>query len=542
MPLYLAITGVLDIANPVYEQRKLRKQPTWGVEKRIKMYSPNANGDLIIPRGYLEELTALLWRHNYQAVIEYDVCSPLPVPMTWNENIMLRPYQAEAVNAMLDSSKGSTGVLVAPAGSGKTIIGCYVIKELGRPALWLCHTEELLDQAAKAAANCIPDIGRVGKIGAGFEDWGTGKLIVATVQTLIKRTDILEKLNDYIGTVIFDECHHYPAQMFIELGSQLRAKHIYGLSATPDRKDKLEILMYTGLGPKLHEVPRGNMYQDGTLIKPEIRFIYTDYTTEAAGAEANVDAGGEDMDYTEIIRDLTNNEARAALVAKTIADSVTLGPAIILSASIRYSWKIYDLVKRQLEERGFAGVRMAVIHGGLQRYGWRRVSENEGKRLLQLGEIAEMREKSTGGFEGKYELYTQEEFDAWQVTTEQRRAVMAQARKNQIDLLFCTNLAREGLDLPHLCVGHMITPKRGDQQNRTDGAAVEQEIGRIMRRDPANPNKKAFWFDYVDYNAGIFQQQYYSRRSVYKRLGLRVPAKPRTEKDEVYDFLKGMVW
>jgi superfamily II DNA or RNA helicase len=116
---------------------------------------------------------------------------------------------------------------------------------------------------------------------------------------------------------------------------------------------------------------------------------------------------------------------------------------------------------------------------------------------------------------------------------------MAACDRKEIQILFATQLAREGLDMPHLTVGHMVMPKRGDDGSKANGGSVEQEIGRIQRKDPANPDKKAAWYDYVDYNVGVFKQQYQSRRKVYKRLGIALPKKPKTEKDEIESFLAG---
>lgn len=128
----------------------------------------------------------------------------------------------------------------------------------------------------------------------------------------------------------------------------------------------------------------------------------------------------------------------------------------------------------------------------------------------------------------------------WKVTGTDRKEIMAAAYSRKIDIIFATGaLAREGLDMPHLSRGHLVTPSRGDARISSNGASVEQSIGRIQRPDPQNPNKVAVWYDYVDFNVGIFQDQYYSRRSVYKRLGLVVPKKKKSHRDKVNDFLKG---
>ena len=127
----------------------------------------------------------------------------------------------------------------------------------------------------------------------------------------------------------------------------------------------------------------------------------------------------------------------------------------------------------------------------------------------------------------------------WQVTKGQRKEIMAACDRKEIGILFATQLAREGLDMPHLVTGVMAMPKRGDSKGRASGGSVEQEIGRIQRKDPSNPDKKAVWIDVVDYNVGVFRQQYGSRRKVYTRLGLKVPNKPRSKTDDIEKFLAG---
>ena len=72
-----------------------------------------------------------------------------------------------------------------------------------------------------------------------------------------------------------------------------------------------------------------------------------------------------------------------------------------------------------------------------------------------------------------------------------------------------------------------------------DGNVIEQEIGRIMRVDYDNKDKKAVWFDYVDYDSGIFRNQYYTRRKVYKRLNLEMKGTPdkKVNEDLIEEFL-----
>lgn len=92
-----------------------------------------------------------------------------------------------------------------------------------------------------------------------------------------------------------------------------------------------------------------------------------------------------------------------------------------------------------------------------------------------------------------------------------REQVMEQARNKQIDILLATQLAREGLDLPHLDRLFLVTPKRSSN-------AIEQEIGRIQR--PCEHKEDAIVFDFWDVNNPVFKAQFWKRRAVYERLGI----------------------
>lgn len=53
-----------------------------------------------------------------------------------------------------------------------------------------------------------------------------------------------------------DECHHMPARTFRDVITQLSPKYLYGLTATPTRKNNDEKLIFVYLGDILHTVPR----------------------------------------------------------------------------------------------------------------------------------------------------------------------------------------------------------------------------------------------------------------------------------------------
>jgi superfamily II DNA or RNA helicase len=92
-----------------------------------------------------------------------------------------------------------------------------------------------------------------------------------------------------------------------------------------------------------------------------------------------------------------------------------------------------------------------------------------------------------------------------------RQELMQEARNKEVDILLATQLAREGLDIPHLNRLFLTYPKKSP-------ASVQQEVGRIMR--PAEGKENAVVFDFID-NNGILYSQFRQRKTVYKQIGMK---------------------
>jgi hypothetical protein len=59
------------------------------------------------------------------------------------------------------------------------------------------------------------------------------------------------------GIVIVDECHHVPAASFEAVLKACPSRRVYGLTATPKRKDQLEKLLFAQCGPIRHTIVNG---------------------------------------------------------------------------------------------------------------------------------------------------------------------------------------------------------------------------------------------------------------------------------------------
>lgn len=94
--------------------------------------------------------------------------------------------------------------------------------------------------------------GEAGQLGGGRTKL-RGTVDVISLQTLTRRDDIGALTAGY-GLVIADECHHVPAAAFEDAAKQVPARRWLGLTATPYRRDKLDDLIHTYLGPVRHVI------------------------------------------------------------------------------------------------------------------------------------------------------------------------------------------------------------------------------------------------------------------------------------------------
>lgn len=363
------------------------------------------------------------------------------------------------------------GRIFITGNSGKTIIGMNIIKTIGKKSVWITHTKDLLNQSAK---RCETTLGiKPGIIGGGKKE--TDKdVTIATVQTLVRNHDLIEELNKKCGVLIVDEAHHVPTSYFEKVLSKFSTKRMFGLTATPTRKDGKSLFMYSAIGPKVVHIDRKVLYKKDNLIIPRLIPIYTKFDgTSNDLDQAALDIGGDDSGWLRLVENLKEDQERKKLIAKTISKKHNNKPTLVLSEWVQYA---EDLIKLLKEKDPNLIIEFA--HGS--------VKKSERERMLE-------------NFE-----------------------------KNKIDILFATKIAREGLDLPNINNLFLTTPRKGDSKSGVaDGTALEQEIGRAMRPDPNNPDKIAKVFDFVDYSNGILKNQWYTRRRTYKRLKIKVPNKKR---------------
>lgn len=250
----------LNFFNTAYAVLKKSGRSVHNVDKYFKTILEEGN-EIKIPRGFKEKLIEFLRQNQY----DFQLLDKrkLLEPIDFNSSIKLYPYQELALNAVANKD---SGIIVAPPGSGKTVIGLEIITKKQQPALILSHRKQILLQWIERISSFlnIPKK-EIGVISATKKKPGK-QITVGMLQSIAKI-----KLQDScaFGTIIIDECHHLPAKTFREVISKFNPYYLYGLTATPKRKYNDEKLIYAYTGDLLYTVP--NHFKEGQKNQPELK-------------------------------------------------------------------------------------------------------------------------------------------------------------------------------------------------------------------------------------------------------------------------------
>lgn len=168
----------------------------------------------------------------------------------WEFKGSLRPVQEEVVNSYL-TPEPRDGILSLQTGGGKTVCGLYIASRLQVQTIILVHNTFLKDQWIDRIKAFLPKA-RIGIIQGDNVEVENKDIIVAMLQSISMKKYSL-KIFKNIGLVIVDECHHIASEAFSQAIPKLTSKHMLGLSATPERKDKLMHVINWFLGPILYK-------------------------------------------------------------------------------------------------------------------------------------------------------------------------------------------------------------------------------------------------------------------------------------------------
>jgi len=308
--------------NPEYFSKLQMRLPLYNIPRYIDC-SGETEDALLLPRGNLGYIQKLLNDCNtfYEITDEREKGIGIDVDFTAE----LYEEQKEALQAML---KSDIGILSAGTGFGKTVTAAALIAKRKTNTIILVQTHTLLEQWKKAIKRFLNY--EAGTIAAG-KDTSTGIIDIAIIKSLTEKNSDTVKLRRHIyGMLIVDECHHVSAFGTENLVKSFRAKYVYGLSATPVRRDGRQKIIFMQCGQILYATTAKQMNRVQNF---EHYFIprFTSFHI-AADNQANLQPSIQNY-YSEMVK----ADARNILIMSDVKAAVKEGRTpLVLSDRIEH--------------------------------------------------------------------------------------------------------------------------------------------------------------------------------------------------------------
>ena len=441
-------------------------QSVFGKPRLIDL-SELRDGRVAIPRGCKAQLEQLIQEAHVTAHYSDERSTGNPIEMAFKGT--LHPEQQIAADQMLEYEDG---IMSAPTGFGKTVIGAYLIAAVGLPALvivpktaliaqWKSQLERFLDitdtrepvrtPKGRISKKQPPLIGQIG----GGKTAVSGLIDVASFQSLSGKDSqtgepIVKNLVRNYGLIICDECHHAAAPQLELVLKSAPAKYIYGLSATPERSDGLTRALSMLCGPLRYVIdPKTQAIQQGIqrIVRPRFTGI-------------RLSAYEPDASFNQILDMLCAHAARNELIVDDALEAASNGRhPLILSKRKKHAEELFRLLNDRRHEP-----------------------------ILLTGEIGAKERKaildSLPGFEHEHRII---------VATE--------------------SLLSEGFDLSYLDTLFIATPISWD-------GSVTQQVGRLHRSHEGKQQVEIF--DYIDLSIPMLARMYQKRLKTYAKLGYEI--------------------
>ena len=334
---------IASFRNPEFYSKQALRLSTYQTPRIISCADID-DEYLALPRGCEDAVIALLREKDVPYRIE-DKCNH-GKPISVQFNGVLRDNQQEAVNVL---ASNSNGVLSATTAFGKTVTAIGLIAKHGVNTLVLVHTKALLDQWVKAleqflTIDTIPEenerkrkrrkplspIGTLSSTGNKLH----GIIDIALMQSCISDNEVKTFVKEY-GMVIADECHHVSAVNFEQILKTVNARYVYGLTATPIRKDGHQPIIFMQCGPIRYSADA----KAQMLSQSFERLLVPRFTPFRPIV-------GSDLSYTKVAQQLAEDEYRNLFIVKDVIEVLKEGRSpIILTSRTSHVSILAELLK-----------------------------------------------------------------------------------------------------------------------------------------------------------------------------------------------------
>ena len=269
------------------------------------------------------------------------------VPQTdakyWEFAGSIREAQRPVVNSFL-LPEPHDGVISLQTGGGKTVCGLYIASQLRLPTLVLVHSGFLKDQWVERISAFLPKA-RIGTIQGDVFDIENKDIVVGMLQSIALKEHPPNHFKRF-GLVIVDECHHIASEGFSQAVPKLTSKYMLGLSATPERKDRLMHVINWFLGPLLYVSNTAEKVDDKVSVE-----VY-EFEGDEKHNEIIYNHSGV-MFSTLMVNKVAENSERNKLLVSILEDVFDDDgrQILVLSDRVEHVKALYELLPERLREK-----------------------------------------------------------------------------------------------------------------------------------------------------------------------------------------------
>lgn len=350
---------IASFKNPEFYSKQALRLSTYSTPRIISCFDIT-DDHLAMPRGCEDAILSFLNENGvkYHIVDETNHGKPISVSFQGEE----REEQQTAINALL---MYNNGVLNATTAFGKTVTAAAIITRKKVNTLILVHSKALLAQWHERLMEFLnidytePSVPKKRGRRKKFSPIGcldsTGNSLhgivdVALIQSCLDGYGVKPFVSNY-GMVIVDECHHVSSVTFEHVLKCIKAHTVYGLTATPIRKDGHQPIIFMQCGPIRFSADAKSQMAKQSFA----RFLIPRFTSYRSITD-------EKLSIATLYQSLSEDEVRNTLIIEDVCQAVKSGrtPIILTNRTTHVALlaeKLKDKVKNVVTLTGAGPVK-----------------------------------------------------------------------------------------------------------------------------------------------------------------------------------------
>lgn len=332
--------------NPEFYSKQAMRISTYNIP-RIICRADFTDEYLAMPRGCEDAIIDMLYslKIDYEIVNNTNHGKPIGVTFKGKE----RDEQLDAINALMPYSNG---VLSATTAFGKTVTAAALIARRKTNTLILVHSKALLMQWHECLSEFLDinfteeEISKKRGRKKAFSPVGCldstsntlhGVIDIALIQSCFDNDEVKPFVKEY-GMVIVDECHHVSSITFENVLKHVTAHYVYGLTATPIRKDGLQPIIFMQCSPIRFFADAKAQIQQQSFQ----RYLVPRFTSYRPVTD-------DKQSFTALSQSLAESEIRNNLIIEDVLNVVAAGRTpIILTARTSHVELLAEMLKQHV--------------------------------------------------------------------------------------------------------------------------------------------------------------------------------------------------